>query len=474
MTTGILEYENGMYLFKLAEDSLNISSIECLPGNENFFESLNEFKKVFKTNLENNNFNSVDDYDFGLYVYGITYDNEFIIFNIAYEKKSNLFKHKIEFKINFYYKVEDYISYEKNKNNDYIVMTVEGNDIKNFHNKYNSFDFTTDELINLPSIANYEYVYNNNTFKIDVDIDKTKTDINKIEGYNRLNFRINSENTEYTENIPELIFNIYHGCLNFFRFICRKKYLDINNRLKVRYLYQNIIYKGTFVFCRDEFKEEITTEYEDKIINYNFIKNTNFISELFKLCIDEQILLNYLPDSVSKRFEYTPSRILEIFSVFENEYRYYAEVKNNNKEKNNEKKQEVIEKIKVFLNELIKKYNGKEGSKKRYVETFLNKVEELKDLKTLKDKFYELFKKNTYILNLNIDNEEIDEKYNEEIDNICKRLVSIRNDFSHGRIGITEFDINDLNYVEKTIYVMRLKILDLSDDKIKLILKALF
>ncbi len=459
MITGLLEYKNELYLFKFNDDNLEISLSNYLSMNEYTLEKLNKFKYIFKINTKNINLDSEDDdYDYGLYVYGVTNDHKYIIFNIAYRRKTKFLINNIEFKINYYYKL-DYSMFNKFSISNKLCMIIAGNDIRNFYNVFKNWDACN----MVPSIAHYNYTHNNNVFTIDVGINEIKNcEVNKLERYNVLNFEIYNTDIECIEDIPELICKIYYGCLNFLRYVCRKKYLDIDNYAKVRYISEDCIYTCTFGYCGNEFKSESNKDYEDKIINYKHIKNTQFINELFELCTNENIYLNHLPETIDTRFIYSPSRILETFSVFENEYNNYNEIE----DENNNKKQEIIDEITCYIDKLDEKYNGKDRKKRRYIKEFRKKINELRYSRTLVDKFSILFEQNKDILGYNFSNDEIDK--------ICDNLTDTRNSFTHGRISIQNLNIDNFKFVEMIIYVMRLKKLGVTPNEIKVILKALF
>lgn len=462
MITGLLEYKNKIYLFKSNDDNLEISLSNHLVINEQGLKRLNKFKDVFKIDINNINLDSQNEnYNCGLYVYGITSNYEYIVFNIAYMRTYQIFTDNKKFKINYYYKLDNSVVNRYGINNK-LYMTIAGNDIRNFYNIFENWNI--DNIVTLPSIACYEYIHNNDVFKVDVGINEIKKlEINKLERYNVLNFEIYNTDINYIENIPELVYKIYYGCLNFLRYICRKKYLDIDNYTRVTYTYGDTIYTCTFVYCGNEFKQESNKNYEDKIINYRYIRDTEFISKLFQLCINENIYLNHLPETIDTRWIYSPSRILETFSVFENEYNYYI---GNQDKDNNNKKQEIIDEITIYINKLDEKYNGNDGKKRKYIKEFRKKLNELQYSRTLFDKFYMLFEQNKDILECNFSNDEINK--------ICDNLTNTRNAFTHGRISIQNLNIDNFKFVEMIIYVMRLKKLGVTPNEIKVILKALF
>lgn len=108
MITGLLEYKDKIYLFKSNDDNLEISLSNHLVINEQGLKRLNKFKDVFKIDINNINLDSQNEnYNCGLYVYGITSNYEYIVFNIAYMRTYQIFTDNKKFKINYYYKLDN-------------------------------------------------------------------------------------------------------------------------------------------------------------------------------------------------------------------------------------------------------------------------------------------------------------------------------------------------------------------------------
>lgn len=317
MIKGVLSYNNRVYSFELqGRDVLGISfakfSIE-----KSVYGKLNYLKDIIKINFEERNLFKETCNINDVYLLGISDESKIILFNVLsiesfkinmnFTMQSN--SENIEFKIRYYFIMDEFLIYDElcNSNNINILMKIDGNDIRNFYTS--NLNNNKCKILNSFSISEYEYIYNNKRFKINVDIIETidcKRNENyyktKIRNYNILGFKVDIKNMKHVGHILGLIHAIYYGCLNFFRYIYMKRYVDINDNSSIEFNIEDEKYDFTFVYCGDDFKLENEKKYKSNIIRYDDIQDYNFLGELFRLSIESELYLNHLPDTINERY----------------------------------------------------------------------------------------------------------------------------------------------------------------------------
>lgn len=261
-----------------------------------------------------------------------------------------------------------------------------------------------------------------------------------------------------------LLLKAYDNAICFFEYISYRENIGINTADVFCFDKKGMRKDcGLFVY-NDNNDLEINKKVSKRIITQEILKTkTAFIFTAIK---NNKLGFQHICKSIDKTTYYPSSRIIMIFAEFEREFRNIYGTNVNRSDKFLNTKSETID----VINELICKKTGKE---KQYVKQFKKLIENsdnsfasnveyaLKDCKTIISVFTEKY---------------YDGTFEEVVDSISYRMGALRNGIAHSRLDL-ELDaihLSDVHIMEELLYIIRLKKLNVSEQKIKIAISALF
>lgn len=260
------------------------------------------------------------------------------------------------------------------------------------------------------------------------------------------------------------IITTYYSIKGFLWYISYRSNISIND-ISLFYFDDNQKknYCGTIMLPRNINKEK-HEDVKKRIIPFEVLKECS--ADIVKLINERKIGFKHICKSISDTTHYSSSRTILIFAEFEKEFRmiYGTNVGRSDK-------------FISVLNDIIKilkdKVEEETGERKRYYKSicrFVSKYDlgfgenlkyALNDCKSILE----------YTIKKNYKG-----KFNEVINDLCMRMGNYRNDIAHCKLefNLEAINIIDIETVEKLLYAMRLKQLEISVDNSIIAIKKLF
>lgn len=245
---------------------------------------------------------------------------------------------------------------------------------------------------------------------------------------------------------------------------------------------KNITYTeiDTYCYTKDGLKRKIGNFYvfDDEYSDFNEKKEilkqiitlndtSEEYSQIYKLCVDNNLYTTHICSNYHDRHLYTPARILSIIIAFEHSFKiFYPNIEIQSPELNIAK-----EEINNFIDNKITSTTGKLKKKYKNIKNSIDKI----------DVSYGEHLKYALNDNYKILKEFIGKRYQVKnprfvISSCSTRVNTIRNQMAHGKLDINYKPINsnDIYLIELLLYSMALKHIGLRDDLIISKIKCLF
>lgn len=261
-----------------------------------------------------------------------------------------------------------------------------------------------------------------------------------------------------------ILLKAYNNAICFLEYVSYRENVGINTADIFCYNEKGLRKDCGLLVYNDNNDLETNKNVSKRIITQEILKTKT--ASIFTAIKNNKLGFQHICESIDKTTYYPSSRIIMIFAEFEREFRNIYGTNVNRSDKYLNIKNEVID----IVNELVSKKTSKE---KRYVKQFKKLIENsdnsfasnveyaLKDCKTIISVFTEKY---------------YDDSFEKIVDDISNRMGALRNGIAHSRLDL-ELDaihLSDVHIMEELLYIIRLKKMNISEQKIKEAINSLF
>ena len=456
MKKGILLYKGIEFEFVLDRKQLEL---KFKPNSEE------AFKKNFYSSLENGIYSTNDVYFKDGYLIGKNEDNFSIIVMIIYHQQfmHNFMNDKL------YLTVDSVFELYKNANiNRISVYSKELDYIYNIEQAIGKRAIAEDGTVNLTIKPIQETESREIKFQLDaIEITVNINITTKVYGGTQRNpIELKSKISACFEATKDYIFilKVYKLIKNFLEYLCFRKNINIEQINVFTKNEKNLFEKlGELKLLDEQLEEESTKIMEKRYIPFYLIEDN--VEIILQELADDSLYTRHIPESHNKGMHENEATFIILVAAFEWEFnQLYTEGLEHSTDTI-----EAQEKVRENICEIIKSTKGKE---KKIYKNLLNFI----GLEGLAERInYTCRKLNGIIGQFGKDLYELN---GEKLDytEMGKRIAEQRNHFAHGDLD-KEFIGNsliDLIFLKEVVYVMQLKRLGVTDDKIKKCINMLF
>lgn len=292
----------------------------------------------------------------------------------------------------------------------------------------------------------------------------------EIEIYVRSKIRLNTNSlkpinleseliVDFSENVDlEYMKEIILALKSTFAYLCKRESIDFE-LIYTAYRDEKEEIFGQYIIIDNEQTNEINVNLKKYIITYDCIEKK--FAELVKRILNGELYIEHIPQNLEETENYNSSHMLLDFTAFESEFNnIYPEV-DIRSEKFIEVKSDLLKEIEIYAEH--KNYTGK---RKKYLKSFINSIQHIENSLAQKIK-YAIEDSNMYIkvFCMYYYSTEYQKK---QIGDMCERMNKIRNKLAHGDflLELTKDNICDFKILECLLYIMRLKKIGVSENKI--------